>query len=374
MAFRSIACRAAVGLLTAASCGCAAPSVPRSSDSARTAIKAASLVDPATATSMRDVVVLVDGSRVAEVLPAARFRRRSGDRLIDLGGATLLPGLIDAHVHLTIGGPARANAMAILRAGFTTVADLGAVSQRVLRVRDSIGLGAIDGPRVLAAGLWIGVKGGVCEFGGIGVAGGADAFRARVRENLTAGADLIKACVTGWPAVAWAFPDSAELSPETLAAMVDEAHRAGRRVVAHALSRRGVEVALEASVDGLAHAAYVDDALAARMRQRGMWMIPTLASLTSGDTTVVGRRLIDAVRQAYRAGVTLVFGTDGGVLPHGQNAKEAAALALADSVGAIRPGMVADIIAVDGDPLADVGVLAYPRFVMARGRVVRGER
>lgn len=381
-----------------ASCAPVAHPAPAVGDSpaAGVAIRAARLFDPLAATSTSGVVVRVQGSRIVDVLPATRYRARQGERLIDLGDATLLPGLIDAHVHLSLGGPPRRNAAATLRAGFTTVADLGAVSQRVLRLRDSVNAGAVEGPRVLAAGLWVGVQGGVCEFTGIGVAGGAEAFRARVRENVAAGADLIKACVTGWPAAAWSAPDASELSPPLLAAVVEEAHRGRRLVVAHALSRGGVRAALDAGVDGLAHAAYVDDELAARMRGRGMWMIPTLASLTTGDTSAAARDLVDAVRRAHRAGVTLVYGTDGGVLPHGQNAREAAALlaagvpaaeilraatvnaaralGIADSVGAIRAGMVADLVAVAGDPLADVATLQRPLFVMARGRVVLGER
>lgn len=383
-----------VVLAVTASFRAAAQETPRSS--VRTAIRAARLVDPVGGISQRDVVVVVDGSLIVDVVPASQYQTRAGDRVIDLRDATLLPGLIDAHVHLTIGGPVKDNTVASLRAGFTTVADLGAVSQRVLRVRDSIAAGTLEGPRVRAAGPWVGVKGGVCEFTGIGVAGGPDAFRARVRENLSAGADLIKACVTGWPGVAMTNPDSAELSSAALAAIVDEAHRARRPVVAHALSREGVRRALDAGVDGLVHAAYLDDSLAARMRQRGMWLIPTLASLTAGDTSAVARGLVDGVRRAHQAGVMLVFGTDGGVLPHGQNAREAAvlvaagvppadvlramtgnaarALGLADSVGAVRRGMVADLIAIAGDPLANVAVLERPSFVMARGRVVVGDR
>jgi len=383
--------RVVVAVILAAACVRATPA-SSAQDSPRTAIRASRLVDPVGATTQRDVVVLVEGSRIADVVPGARYQPRANDRVIDLGDATLLPGLMDAHVHLTIGGPIKQNAGATLRAGFTTVADLGAVSQRVLRVRDSITAGLLEGPRVLAAGLWIGVKGGVCEFTGIGVAGGPEAFRARTRENLSAGADLIKVCVTGWPGVAMAHPDSAELSPAALSAMVEEAHRGGRRVVAHALSREGVRRALDAGVDGLVHAAYLDDSLAARMRQRNVWLVPTLASLTAGDTSAVARGLVDGVRRAHEAGVTLVYGTDGGVLPHGQNAREAAALAaagippadvlramtvnaaralgLADSVGAVQRGMVADLVAVPGDPLADLAVLTRPGFVMARGRVV----
>jgi imidazolonepropionase-like amidohydrolase len=386
---------ALVAFLLAACTGAGTPGAA-AAGAPRLVIQTARLLDPATGADRRDMVVVVEGSRIAEVESVARYRPRPEDRRINLGQATLLPGLIDAHVHLSIGGPPRAAAVATVRAGFTTVADLGAASQRVQVVRDSIAAGAWEGPRVLAAGLWIGMKGGVCEFGGIGVAGGPDAFRARVRENIAAGADLIKACVTGWPAVAWAHPDSAELGPAILAALVDEAHRAGRPVAAHALSAEGVRRALDAGIDGLVHAAFLDGALARRMRDRGLWLIPTLASLTRGDSSPPALGLIEAVGTLYRSGVMLVYGTDGGVLPHGRNAEEAIALAaagvpateilraatvnaakalgLADSVGAIRRGMVADLIAVPGDPRADLRVLERPSFVMARGRVVVGER
>ena len=246
------------------------------------------------------------------------------------------------------------------------VADLGAVSQRIRTVRDSIATGAWEGPRILTAGLWVGAKGGVCEFGGIGVAGGPDAFRARVRENLSAHADLIKACVTSWPAVAWTYPDSAELGPEQLGAIVDEAHRAGRAVVAHAISREGVRRAAAAGVDGLAHAAYIDDTLAAVMRDQGIWLIPTLASLARSDTSApAARGLREAVVRLARQGVTVVYGTDGGVLPHGRNAEEALALAKAGlSASAILRAATANAARALG--LADSG--AHVGLIMDAGQ------
>lgn len=313
--------------------------------------------------------------------------------MIDLGDLTVLPGLIDGHVHLAIGGPVRATALADLRAGFTTVVDLGALTHRILRVRDSVNLGLVEAPRVLAAGIWIGVKGGVCEFTGIGIPGEPAAFRARVRENVDAGADLLKLCVTGWPAVSHANPDQYEVPDDALTAAVVEAHRAGRLVVAHAISRGGAMAAVRAGVDGLAHAAYLDSTAAAELRRRGVFMVSTLASLVGDDTTAASRALAGSVTLGYRMGVPLVFGTDAGVIRHGSNAAEfvalhrvgvspldalraatinaARAFRLADSVGVIAPGMVADLIAVEGDPLVDLGAMTRVRFVMARGRVAR---
>ena len=214
-----------------------------------------------------------------------------------------------------------------------------------------------------------------------------------MRENVAAGADLIKLCVTGWPADAFANPDSYEIAEAVIAASVAEARRVGKRVIAHDLSRAGVAAALRAGVNGLAHAAYLDSALAAEMRSRNAFLIPTLTSLTSGDNSAPARALTSAVALAHRQGVTIVFGTDAGVLPHGSNAAEfarlvsaglppiaairaatsnaASALGLADSIGAVRARMVADLVAFDADVLRDVSALQKPRLVMARGRIVR---
>jgi imidazolonepropionase-like amidohydrolase len=377
----------ALRLIAGAASLCVAPNVG-AQDS--TIILAGRLLDPATGSIRRRQQILVVDGRVARV--ATTVPHSTSARVIDLSRLTVLPGLIDAHVHLTIGGTVRENALADLRAGFTTVVDLGARTTRLLRVRDSINAGQIPGPRVLAAGVWIGAKGGVCEFNGIGIAGGADAFVARVRENVGGGADVIKLCVSGWPAESYAHPDSVELPDSTIAAVVREAHAAHRLVIAHDISVGGVKAALRAGVDGLAHAAYVDAATAAPMRARGMFMIPTLASLTGGDGSAAARALPAATRAAANAGVTIVFGTDAGVLPHGRNAEEflalrraglstletiraattnaARALRLSDSLGAIRAGLSADIIAVEGNPVADIGALTRVRFVMLRGRTV----
>lgn len=353
------------------------------------AIRAGRVIEPTTGRVSLNQTIIIDGDRIRSVgSPSPPV----GAVVYDLSAWTVIPGLIDAHVHLAIGGPVRDNALADLRAGFTTVVDLGARTHRLLRIRDSINAGHIPGPRVLAAGIWVGRKDGVCEFGGIGIAGGPDAFRQRVRENIDAGADVIKVCVTGWPAEAYANPDSYELPDSALQAVVDAAHAGGRRVIAHDISRGGVRAGVAAGIDGLAHAAFLDSATAVLLRARSVFMIPTLASLTGGDTSAVSRGLITAVGLAHRMGVRLVFGTDGGVLPHGQNAQEfvalraagipalellraatinaAQALGLSDSLGRIAPGVLADIIAVEGDPLTDVTSLQRVRFVMSRGRVV----
>jgi imidazolonepropionase-like amidohydrolase len=325
-------------------------------------------------------------------MSANGFDAKSARSLVDLKDATLLPGLIDGHVHLQIGGQPEANAMAALQAGFTTVVDLGATSDVALRLRDRIAAGTTQGPRILAAGLWAGTKNGICEFGGIGIAEGPDGFRARVRENVAAGADLIKVCVSGWPATAFAKPEAYEIADDALAALVDESTRAKRMVVAHAISLGAAKAASRTGVRGLAHAAYVDEATAIELRDRNVFMIPTLTTLTRPPGPA-SDRLKASVATAHRAGVRIVFGTDGGVLPHGKNAVEFRALVdagltpidairaattnaaqvfgLDNLIGAVAEGRAADIIAVEGDPLRDVGVMENVVFVMRGGRVVR---
>ena len=249
------------------------------------ALRASRLLDPASGQARGPVVILVAGQKVAKIVPAGSFNEKSARSVIDLGNATVLPGLIDAHVHLQIGGQPRENAMAALRAGFTTLVDLGATSDVVIRLRDAIAAGSSDGPRILAAGRWAGTKNGICEFGGIGVAGGPDGFRQRVRENVEAGADLTKVCVSGWAAAAFAKPDAYEIADDALAAVVEESSRAKRIVVAHAISLGAAKAASRAGVRGLAHAAYLDAATAAELRDRDIFVVPTLTTLTSTSRT-----------------------------------------------------------------------------------------
>ena len=348
-------------------------------------------LNPASGELSGPVVLRIQGTRIAEVIPAAKFDRGNRE-VIDLGAATILPGLIDAHVHLQIGGELTANARAVLRAGFTTVVDLGSTTDAVIRFRDRVAGGSIESPRILAAGRWLGTKDGICEFGGIGIAGGANEFAARTAENLAAGADVSKVCVSTWLADAFARPDFYEIQDAALAAVVEATHKAKRLVIAHAISSGSVKAALRARVDGLAHGALIDPDTAAQLRERGVFMMPTLAALTGGRSGPAAQALRASVAASQKAGVRIVFGTDGGVLPHGQNALEFAALVdagippleairaatinaarsfgLDKEIGTIAPGTIADVIAVDGNPLEDVRALSRVVFVMRQGRVI----
>jgi len=396
--------RSRVALAAFAAAACVAggvareqPSAPRQlQPRAEVAVRAGRVLDPVAGRYDESVVILIRNGRISEVIPAREYRAELADSVIDLSQHTVLPGLIDGHVHLVIGGAVASNALADLRAGFTTVVDLGARTHRLLQLRDSVNAGHIPGPRVLAAGIWVGTKGGVCEFNGIGIAGGAEEFRARIRSNAIAGAEIAKLCLSGWPGQALADPASAELPDDVIRASVAEARALRQITVAHAISLGSVRAAMDAGVDGLAHAAYVDSATALRMRDQRMFMVSTLAALTAGDSSIGARSLVNALSLAARNGVSIVFGTDGGVLPHGRNAEELSALVgaglspleairaatvnaarafrIQDSVGSIEPGKVADLIAVAGDPLADIGTLGRPVLVLSRGRIVRDDR
>jgi len=329
-------------------------------------------------------IVVRDRKIVAMHPPGTAWHPPAGARVVDLDGRTVLPGLIDAHVHLTLAGDADSNARATLLAGFTTVADLGSAGGAGVRLRDAIEKGDVAGPTVIAAGSWIGAKGGVCEFGGATV-NGADEARARARADIEAGADLLKVCVTGWPADAVAHPDSIELKREPLDAVMRVARDAQRPVFAHAIGAAGALLAASSGVRALAHTPVVDSAGAAALARSGVRVISTLTTLGQlpGGTQV--RRSFQLLR---KAGVPIVIGTDGGVLPYGKNAQElvtltdaglstrealrAATIDAADllgkkDIGEIRVGAAGDLLVVAGNPLRDIHVLERPALVVKLG-------
>ena len=368
----------------------ATPATPQAADTILV-ISAARMLDVQSGVLIPDAAVVISGGRIVARGPQSEVKAPPGARRMDLGDATLLPGLIDVHVHLTIGGPPRANAEATLKAGFTTVQDLGALSYLNLRLRDSIKAGVRVGPRVIGAGPWLGITGGICDFNGIGIHN-REELLARVQADVDHSADLIKICVTGWPADGYAFPDSAELTPDDIEAVVRESRKANRLVVAHAIGRQGAATAVRGGVTGLAHAAYLDGATITLMKERDVYVASTLVSFQAMPNAEARQLLWSRMEAARQGGVRIVLGTDAGVIPHGSNAKEFAALValgmtpldavragtiraaealrIGDRVGSLEVGKAADIVAVSGNPLTDITAMERVVLVVKEGRVV----
>jgi imidazolonepropionase-like amidohydrolase len=340
---------------------------------------------------IENATLVIRGGRIVAAGSNADVPVPANASLIHLPATTLLPGLIDAHVHLTLGGDPAANARVTLHAGFTTVQDLGASAYANVALRDAISAGRIEGPRVVASGPWLGIAGGTCDFNGIGVRG-ADAFRKRVREDVDRGADLIKVCVSGWLADAVRDPAKYEISGDELSAAIDEAHRLGKRVAVHALSEGGISTAVRLGADLVAHAGFPSPQTVAAMKTRGVQQLPTLFSLSTAPPKELSA-LQDHMRAAVAAGLPVAFGTDAGVIPHGANAREfeyltaigldapsalraatlsaARAVGMPGDVGQLSPGRLADVTGVDGNPLQDLRALQQVSFVMKEGKVVK---
>jgi imidazolonepropionase-like amidohydrolase len=365
-----------------------AHATPALSQEART-LTARWVLDVERGEAIENGIIIVKGDLITTVGRKGEIASQ-GDET-NLGDATLLPGLIDAHVHLTLGGTAEANARATLRAGFTTVQDLGALNYANIKIRDSIRDGKFPGPTVVASGPWLGVSGGTCDFQGIGVKG-AEAFRARVKKDVDEGADLIKVCASGWLAQAAERPDSIEISEEELRAAIDEAHALKLRVAVHAISERAIAISVTNGADLIVHGGFTAKETVAAMAQRRVFQIPTLFSLRASVPATVYDKLKKHLGAAFREGLPIAFGTDAGVIRHGQNAKEFAELAgtglkpieairaatveaakaigRPGQIGVLKGGALADIIAVEGNPLDDLALLQKVKFVMKAGQPV----
>jgi imidazolonepropionase-like amidohydrolase len=370
---------------------CAAAVLSLHAQEPAVAIRAAGMVDVQQGRLIEKATVVVRGGRIVAAGPAVEVTVPADASVIDLPSTTLLPGLIDAHVHLVLGGQPAANARATLAAGFTTVQDLGAAAYANVTLRDAIAAGRIEGPRIVASGPWLGIAGGICDFNGIGVRG-AEAFRKRVREDVEHGVDLIKVCVTGWLADAVARPSQYEISDEELRGAIEEAHRLEKRVAVHAISEGGIGVAVRSGADLVVHGGFASAATIVAMRERGVFELPTLFSLSTGTPRDVAA-LQARMREAVAAGLPVAFGTDAGVIPHGENAKEFEYLASIDldaaeairtatvsaaravgrqkDLGVLAAGRIADVIGVDGNPLADLRLLQRVSFVMKEGKIVK---
>jgi imidazolonepropionase-like amidohydrolase len=331
------------------------------------------------------VVVYVEGDRIQRIergeAPAGAIRVKA-----------LLPGLIDAHVHLAWSGVSGAEAAKkTLAAGFTTVRNLGSDSDADRRLQKQIERGELAGPRMLISGPGLGGPGGICPrtFGDAGVVTSAEDARTKVRSQVRErGVQLIKICTGGGIVAMDDDATTVELSPQILHALVDEARALGVKVAAHAQGPSAIRNAVEAGVASIEHGGLLNAELAALMRERNVVLVPTLARLGGARPD-----LIEHARMAVKARVPIVLGSDATVMPHGDNAKElvalvdiglspieavraattrAAALLGLSDVGIIRAGAAADLIAVDGDPLMDVGVLARPTLVVSRGKIIVG--
>jgi imidazolonepropionase-like amidohydrolase len=391
------------------------------------------LADPATGKVETNKTIVVRDGRVAEI----RDGFVGEGKVIDLRDSFVLPGFIDSHVHITSeNGPnARLDAVTksdsdtlldgvvyakrTVRAGFTTVIDLGGIPEVTFAMRDAIAAGKIMGPRMIAAG-------GVAAHGGHGdiqgyrqeildlfrsptLCSGADDCARAVRQAVQSGADIIKTASTGGVMSVTAAGVGQQMSDAELTSLVETAHRLGRQVAAHAHGTDGVNAALRAGVDSIEHGTYLDAESIRMMKAKGTYLVPTLLA---GDTVArqsktaewmpapvrakaaqVGPLMLDMARRARIAGVKFAFGTDSGVSVHGENAKEFALLVqagftpldairsatiwaadharLSNEIGSLAPGKAADIVAVKGDPLSDIRTLETMAFVMKGGVVAR---
>ena len=403
-------------------------------------LRAARLLDVTAGEVVTPGELLIDGARIAPVQPGAA---PSGAEVIDLGDVTLLPGLMDMEVNLLLGGPdhrdplvavqddpavrtlrAVANARRTLRAGFTTVRNLGLFIQTGGLLLDvalakATDLGWIDGPRIVPAGHAITPTGGHLDptmFQAFaphvlpltveeGIANGISEVRRAVRYQIKHGAKLIKVCASGGVMSHTGPAGAQQYSDEELAAIADEAHRAGLKVAAHAHGDDGIRACLRAGIDCIEHGSLATDETIASMVEHGTFLVPTTYLADAMDVShappelqakaaEVFPRAKQTISKAIAAGVKIACGTDAPAIPHGRNAHELAALVDrgmtplqairaatltsaelidVDDRGRLEAGLLADVIAVPGDPLADITVTQQVCFVMKGGQVFRND-
>ncbi len=389
-------------------------------------LRGARIIDGTGAEPVRGRAVVVEGATITAVVDEARAPR---GRAVDLAGHTLLPGLINCHVHLCLGAeadpvrPMREEPLAMTaikalvrarltaEAGVTTVRDLGGRDYVEMAVRRAIGEGLMAGPRIVAAGR------PVCMTGGHGhflarEADGPDDARKAVREQLKAGADVIKLIATGGVMTPGVEPGSPQLTRDEMRAAIEEARKGGRRTAAHAMAATGILDALAAGITSIEHGVFLTDEIVAHMRRDGTYLVPTLnapvaiasGGLAAGIPDFMVRKSeevlashVASFQLAHRAGVRIAAGADSGtpLNPHGSLLPElelmvkygmtplqaihsatgvaAECLGLATITGRIAPGYAADLLAVAGDPAERIQALGNPRLVLAGGRFIVGE-
>lgn len=418
-----------------------APSAPAADAPARLLVRAGRLVDGVSAAPREKVTLVVEGERIAAVEPGFRAPA-AGERLVDLSDATVLPGFIDLHVHLgmemspgayieqftrnpaDLALRAAAHARKTLRAGFTTVRNLGDSYDTTISLRDAIRAGWVEGPRIFTAGKAIGTTGshadptnGWCELIAgdpgpkEGVANGPDEMAKAVRQRYKDRADLIKITATGGVLSLARSPNAPQFTEDEVAAVVRTARDYDLPVAVHAHGAEGMKRALRAGVDSIEHGTQMDDEAIRLFKEKGVWYVPTLsAGIFVGEKAkvpgyfpevvrpkaeLIGAQIRATAAKAVKAGVPIAFGTDAGVGPHGENGKEfgylveagmtpmeaiqaatsraAKVLRASKDLGSLEAGRYADLVAYRKDPLADVSVLGTPPdLVMKGGAVVAG--
>jgi imidazolonepropionase-like amidohydrolase len=398
-------------------------------------VQAGKLFDPVAGRMLDHPVVVIVGNKITSV-SSGTPPSISGASILDLGDATLLPGFIDVHTHLTsdaggggyealgISAPRAAligakNARLTLLAGFTTVRNVGAEGYADVALRDAINAGDVIGPRMQVSGPPLGISGGHCDsnllpfefhYSAEGVADGPEAVMHRVREVIKYGADVIKFCASGGVFSKGDNPLLEQYSPEEMKVLVTESHRLGRKVATHAHSALSIKDAVRAGVDSIEHGIFLDDEGIALMKEHNTFLVPTSYPLFWFEEHAPRMNLPPWVREkaaiiipaakknmakAFHGGVRVALGTDAGVYPHGENGGEfwsmvelgltpmqalqsgtvnaAELMGWSDRIGAIRVGMLADIVAVKGDPVSDVRLLQHVQFVMKDGVVYKNE-
>ncbi len=400
------------------------------------AIKAGKLINTQTGSVEKDQIIIVEDGVFKAVGNNLSVPKNA--RLIDLSSKTVLPGLIDCHTHLTDetsldpiielqktsaqkAFESIPYARRTVEAGFTSVRDVGTYRALVdLALRDAIARGDVVGPRIFGAGCYITITGGGGALTGFapdikipsdlefGKCDGPWQVRARVRELAHRGVDCIKIIATGAVLTHGSNPGAQEFTLEEMQAAVDEARKFGLKVAAHAHGTQGIKDAVKAGVASIEHGTFLDDECIALMKERGTYLVADVYDdeFIQGDgkkrgmpkdflehDANLGQIQRDNFAKAVKAGVKIAFGTDAGVYPHGQNAKQfawqtkygqtaleaiqSATINAADLIGkraelgSISPGKKADLIAVAGDPLTDVSVLEKVSFVMKDGKVIK---